>query len=109
MARWLDSHLSRIIGSDKETFYSRFYGDSGIPEEIPIRLRQVFAARIYGIWKTVTPQTNPVRECDDIDIEDVFREIEEEFGLSIPEQDKDQLDGSFDGFVRYLANRRNKE
>ena len=43
---------------DDQAFYEAHYGDSGIPEDIPIRVRKVYVEQLGDCWKGVRPDDN---------------------------------------------------
>lgn len=104
--------------SDVE-FYDTFYGGTGIPSEIPVRLRGLLARitgdDLRGLW----PDDNIAAIYDGLDFADVLYRVEREFGLKIPltvvffipasksprSCPTDRIDGTFDSLVRYLSAR----
>jgi len=90
---------------DDEGFYQYFYASTGVPADIPKRLRPIYG-KFFGIDPTrLRPMDRPP-EIVEIDLVDLVREIEAEFDLTIPDADAENVDGSFDSIVRYLTARR---
>ena len=91
---------------DDETFYRSYYAATPIPKDIPIRVRKVLIEQLGSRWWWVKPEDWLI-EDDELDFAELLYEIEDEFGISIPDQDMRQLEPSFDAVVRYLAGRIN--
>ncbi len=91
---------------DDQAFYETHYADSGIPEDIPIRIRKVYVEQLGDCWKGVRPDDNVGDACPDVDLAEILYEIEDEFGINIPDQEMRQMDGTFDAIVRYVASLR---
>jgi hypothetical protein len=112
--RWVFSYSSEIEYHrtcqerpllDDDTFVERFYKDSPIPRDIPIRVRKIYRdqlnmAKVYpgDIADEITP---------DLDLGELIVEVEEEFGIDNLGTDRQQtdepFDGSFDAIVRLVA------
>jgi hypothetical protein len=88
---------------DDQTFYEAHYADSGIPEDIPIRVRKVYVEQLGDCWKGVRPGDKVDEICPDVDFVEVLYEIEDEFRIKIPIEDIKTMDGTFDAVVRYVA------
>jgi hypothetical protein len=43
---------------DAQAFYEAIYGGSGVPEDIPIRVRKVCVEQLGDCWKGVRPADN---------------------------------------------------
>jgi acyl carrier protein len=91
---------------DDRTFYDAWYQGSGIPEDIPIRVRKVYTEQLGQYWRGVRPSDNACLAYPDLDFAELLYEIEDEFGIRIPLEDIKVLDGTFDAVVRYVASRR---
>jgi acyl carrier protein len=89
---------------DDHTFYQRYYGNTAVPKDIPVRLRKVLVQQMGRRWLRVTPEDWLI-ESDEIDFVDVLDDIGDEFGLSIPDEDMKQLEPAFNSIVHYLAAR----
>jgi acyl carrier protein len=90
---------------DDSEFIRQCYGDSNVPLDIPVRLRPIYGAHFgMDVGKLRPSDRSP--DIDELDTVDLVRQIEQEFGLTFPDQDAESLDGSFDSIVRYLASRR---
>ena len=90
---------------DDEAFYRTYYGSTTIPKDIPIRLRKIIVKQLGGRWKTLKPQDQLI-DNDEIDFAELLYDIEEEFDISMPEYDKQELAASFDAIVQYIARAR---
>ncbi len=88
---------------DDDTFYRAYYGDTTIPKDIVIRLRNYFVHDIGSPKHLLTPEYSIFDHlCDELDSGDFIDEIEADFGISLPKEEADKLDGSFDGFVQIV-------
>ena len=90
---------------DDLTFYESFYESTGVPVDIPRRLRPIYG-KFFGIDATRLRPTDRPPEIVDIDTVGLVRDIEAEFDVTIPDADAENMDGSFDSIVRYLAAQR---
>ena len=91
---------------DDQAFYEAHYGSSGIAEEIPIRVRWVCVEQLGDCWKGVRPEDNVCEFEPDLDLAELVHEIEDEFGIKIPDEDINRMNGTFDEIVRYVASQR---
>ena len=91
---------------DDQAFYEAHYGGSGIPEDIPIRVRKVYVEQLGDCWKGVRPDDNVCEAYPDLDLAELLYEIEDEFGIKIPDEEMKKMDGTFDAIVRYVASQR---
>ena len=103
-----DRSFNRTLKSrspmDDEAFIECFYASTDVPSNIPLRLRPLYA-ECFGIDPTLLRPTDRPPIIDELDTVDLVRDIEFEFGISIPDEDAERVDGSFDSIVRYLAAR----
>jgi acyl carrier protein len=88
---------------EDETFYRSYYAATPIPKTIPLRVRKVLIEQLGSRWWYVKPEDWLLE--DDLDFADLLEEIGEEFGMSIPFEDMQQLEPVFDAVVRYIAGR----
>jgi acyl carrier protein len=98
--------LMRRSRLDDQAFYDRFYGGTNIPEDIPIRLRRIYAEQFGQEWIKVYPQDDVGEAYPDLDLAELLCEVEDEFGVSFPEEVGRELSGTFDSIVQYLAEQR---
>ena len=98
-----ERELMRRPQLDDQAFYQAHYGGSGIPEDIPIRVREVYVEQLGAYWKGVRPHDNACESYPDMDLAWLLYEIEDEFGIKIPDEDVKQMDGTFDAIVRYIG------
>jgi hypothetical protein len=89
---------------DDAEFIRQFYADGAVPAEIILRLRPLYC-RMFGFEIGKLRPTDRPPALNELDTTDFVWEIEEEFGIDIPDQDAENIDGSFDAIVRYLASR----
>lgn len=102
---WQEWHLSTGKEAVDDDTLSRYYdSNTSIPRAIPIRLRKVLVEQLGRRWHWVKPDDWLI-ESDEIDFDELLDDIGDEFGISIPDDDKQQLEPTFDSVVRYLAGR----
>jgi acyl carrier protein len=104
--RHAERALQRRPVSDDQAFYDRFYGETNIPEDIPIRLWRIYAEQFGRAWIKVYPQDEVGEAYLDLDLAELLWEVEDEFGVSFPEEVGRELSGTFDSIVQYLAEQR---
>jgi hypothetical protein len=98
-AHWKRLRERPLLNDD--AFYERFYAGTGIPKEIPFRLRRQYAEelRMDAVW----PE-DKAREFDwELDFGDLLGMVEKDFGVRFTEEDIRHLDGSFDSLVRSVT------
>jgi acyl carrier protein len=105
----LERELAERPQPDDHSFYEAYYEDSGIPEEIPIRVRKVYVEQLGDCWMGVKPGDNACDAYPDLDFAELLYEIEDEFGIKIPEETVGTMEGTFDEVVRYVALQRNQK
>ncbi len=54
-------------------------------------------------WKAVRPGDNACDAYPGLDLAELLYEIEDEFGIMIPAEDRERMDGTFDAIVRHIA------
>jgi len=91
---------------DDQAFYEAFFGGSGIPEDIPIRVRKVYVEQHRDCWMGVRLDDNVCESDPDLDLAELLYEIEDELGIKIAWDEMRKLDGTFDAIVRYVASQR---
>ena len=91
---------------DDQAFYESHYGGSGIPEDIPIRVRKVYVEQLGDCWKGVRPDDNVCDAYPNVDLAEILYEIEDESGIKIPDEEMKRMDGTFDAIVRCVASQR---
>ncbi len=103
---WPERRFRREIAEreslDDARFLQEFYADRQIPSDIPLRLRPIYCKFFEIEVGKLRPQDRPP-EIVELDTVDLIRDIETEFGVKISDEDAEQIDGSFDSIVRYLA------
>jgi hypothetical protein len=115
IARFLDHLLStpaeqryweecdtRPALSDTE-FYETYYRGSGIPSDVISTVRRVFADQLDLTKVIPSDVLGPI--LPDIDFWEVMVEIAEDLGFDPATDNSEQLDGTFDSFVRWAARR----
>lgn len=102
-AKWRDMRQRPEL-SDKE-FYFQFYGSTGIPEEIPLRLRGVYAGQL-GISR-VLPNDKATDFDEELDFCDLLFAVAEEFSIEFTEAEVKELAtvGTFEAIVRCVASK----
>ncbi|MBC8869422.1 MAG: hypothetical protein H8E44_08395 [Planctomycetes bacterium] len=90
--------------TDRE-FYQRFYAHLGIPEEVPLRLRDVYALQLSVTKGKVLPQDRATEFDEELDFGELLFSVADEFGVEFSEEETERLvaDGTFDAVVRHLA------
>ena len=76
------------------------------PRDIPVRVRKVYVEQLGDCWKGVRPDDNVCEAYPDLDFAELLYEIEDEFGIKIPDEEMKKMDGTFDAVVRYVASHR---
>lgn len=87
---------------DEAEFIRQFYADGSVPADIVVRLRPIYC-RYFDIEIGKLRPTDRPPEIVELDTVELVRKIEREFSLTIPDRDAENIDGSFDSIVRYLA------
>jgi hypothetical protein len=91
---------------DDQEFYARFYEGSGIPREIPARLRSVLKS-IHPLFDRAIPSDFLYLLNDDLDFgSDVLDPIGQEFGLRFASPEQEGIDGTLDNLIRLVHKRR---
>jgi acyl carrier protein len=91
---------------DDQAFYEAHYSGSGIPEDIPIRVRKVLVIQLGDYWMSVRTDDSVCDSDPDVDLAELLYEIEDEFGIKIPDEALESMEGTFDGIVRFVASKR---
>jgi hypothetical protein len=81
-----------------EEFYARFYEGSGMPKEIPARLRRSLLKH-DKLFDRVNPAEFLPLVDDDLDFGDIVLGIEREFGIRFPKKDIKLIDGTLDNLI----------
>ncbi len=102
-ARWREMR-QRPETSDSD-FYQQFYSDSGIAEEIPLRLRGLYAEQL-GISR-VLPHDKATDFDEELDFGDLLFEVAEEFSIGFSDDEAKDLacEGTFDAVVHCVASK----
>jgi acyl carrier protein len=93
---------------DDQDFYDAHFGGSGIPEDIPIRVRKVCVEQLGDCWNGVRSDDDVCESDPNLDLAELLFEIEDEFRIKIPDEVMKQMDGTFDAIVRYVATERRR-
>lgn len=88
---------------DDEEFYNRFYLNSGVPAEIPTRIRRVFQAVFGESMLRLEPADNLFIVFDGLDPLDVLAAIQREFQLTCFRPEASPSGWSFDSIVQYVC------
>ena len=98
-AKWREMRQRPMLSDDE--FYERFYADTGIAKEIPVRLRRIYATQLAmdRVWPA-----DKATECDsELDLAELLAEVEEAFNLEVSDEEALKLNESFDSIVRLVA------
>jgi hypothetical protein len=87
-----------------EEFYARYYEGSGIPRDIPARLRRSLLD-LDPLLDRAIPTDFLYLLDDELDFADVLYLIEREFDLRFTETDHKRLDGTLDNLIRLIHSR----
>jgi acyl carrier protein len=102
----LEQELKGRPQLEDQALYEARYGGSGIPEDIPLRVRKVYVEQLGDCWKGVLPDDNACEAYPDLDLAELLYDIEDEFGIKIPDEEMQKMNGTFDAIVRYVAMQR---
>ena len=100
--RYLEECKARPSFSDPE-FYDTYYRDSGIPSEVVSKVRKVFADQLDLTKVIPSDVLGPI--FPDLDFWEVMLEIAEELDCDPRKDNIEELDGTFDSFVKWAARR----
>jgi hypothetical protein len=89
--------------SDEE-FYAQFYAGSGIPKDIPARVRR-YLAEINVLADRAVPADNLSLLDDELDLSDILLELQEEFGVRFREVDYAAVDGTLNNLIWLISGR----
>jgi hypothetical protein len=115
--RAYEDELGKRPKLDDDEFFEQFYAASGIPKDIPVRLRKLYKEMLGEEHSALQPQDNLAFIYGEIDFADVLYRVGREFKLKIPletatkapltykgkSSSTGEIDGTFDSVVRYLA------
>lgn len=90
---------------DDDQFFQAFYARSEVEPDIPRRLRPIYCQFFDMDVTKLRPLDRPPEICE-IDTSELVHYVEAEFGTTISDKDAEQIDGSFDSIVRYIARQR---
>ncbi|MHC4402828.1 MAG: acyl carrier protein [Planctomycetota bacterium] len=89
-----------------EAFYQRYYAETDVPKAIPIRVRKEIEQALGIDLAGIHPGDNVALADDDLDFGDVLYRLGRVFGIKIPKEACwEEIDGTFDSLVCYVANR----
>lgn len=93
----LDDFFRDRTPLDDEDFYVQYFQKQGVPREIPIRVRQIFAEQFGADFSRITNADDFSEEMkfiwgfdSMIDVE-ILVEIEKEFGITIPDKVAEEM------------------
>ena len=75
-------------------FYQRFYSDSGVPEEIPLRLRGVYASNLVSAG--YFPRTGRRTSTEELDFGDLLFAVAAEISIGFSESRGKRVGGRGD-------------
>jgi hypothetical protein len=90
----------RVELSDVE-FYARFYAGSGIPDDIPARVRRCLR-EVDPLAVRAAPADCLLLLDDDLDYADVLDRVGQEFGVRFTKADYPAVDGTLDNLLRLV-------
>ncbi len=101
--------LRRRARLSDDEFYEKFYSATGIPKDIPARLRKLYQTIMGYDFSALRPEDNFALIYDWLDFADVLYRVEKEFKVTIPPttwksepRENGEINGTFDSVVRYL-------
>ena len=86
------------------TFFEQYYAQTHISKNIVFRLLPIYSS-CFGIDQAKVRPFDWPPEIAELDCSSVIDEVEVEFGVTLTDKDLENVDGSFDSIVRYLAER----
>jgi acyl carrier protein len=101
--RAFDRAIAEREPLDCDAFFDAFYPDRRL-HDIVGRLRPIYCDFFSVDPAKLRPQDRPPI-MDDLDTSELVDEIEKAFSISIPPEDCEALDGSFESVVLYLVDR----
>jgi hypothetical protein len=87
-----------------EEFYARFYEGSGVPKDIPARVRRCLADLDIFIERAY-PDDMIAHASDDLDYDDVLFRIERQFGICFTEEDHPLFTGTLGNLIEQVHDR----
>ena len=92
-----------------EEFYDRFYAGSGIPRDIPARIRRCLMEFDRLAERVVPTDRLPLLPIiEELDYADVLESVGEELGVALAEADYPAVDGTLDNLIRLVHARRER-
>lgn len=98
-ALWEEIRARRSLDDDE--FYQVYYQGSGIPKELPTRLRAILSQVGFPVGRLL-PSDNLALLEEDIDFAEVLWEVGESFSVEIGPDEYPKFDGTLDNLVREL-------
>jgi hypothetical protein len=105
-ARAYQRELQARRNIDDNAFLERFYSQTDVPRDIPIRLRRLFVQELDSLFLRMHPEDQFVWLVEDIDLSPFIRMVEREFAVTLTHEVCAKID-TFDWLVRYIAVARN--
>jgi hypothetical protein len=90
---------------DDESFFARFYGETDVPREIPIRLRKICMETLSRLLSRVHPDDFVTAIDYESDLGEILEEAERAFAVRFTSEEMRSLDGSFDSLVQLLKSK----
>jgi hypothetical protein len=101
--RQFDDEISRREPLTDEQYCERFFAQSGVPRDIPIRLRALYAKHVRFPAALILPSDELTHlACDSFDVMDLVLDIEREFGVRLTNEELATLDGSMNSVIACL-------
>lgn len=96
-------HLRERAQLNDDEFYETFYRSSGIPQRLPALLRESLGAAFGLDFGAVQPTDNLIDADTELDWTDIILQLNDDFGIVIPEEFFGTWDGTFDALLRCIA------
>jgi hypothetical protein len=101
--RQFDDEMSRREPLTDEQYYERFFAHSGVPRDIPLRLRTLYAKYVRFPAALILPSDELTHlACDSLDVMELVWDIERAFGVRLTNEELATLDGSMYSIVACL-------
>jgi hypothetical protein len=93
--------LQGLTALSDDEFYARYYAGSGIPADIPARIRRCLL-EFDSLADRLVPADCLLLLDDDLDYADVLHSVAEEFVVAFSEADYPEVDGTLDNLIRLV-------
>src|SRR5262249_20793646 len=101
--RPFDDAMSRRAPVTEEQYDERFFAEAGVPRDLPLRLRALYAKHVRFPADLILPSDQLTQlACDSFDVMDLVLDIERAFGVQLTNEELATLDGSMNSIVACL-------